>query len=375
MENFEEILKRDDIVKIVISSPLKKDEEIKKIVIKKIQSKKIFFSEERFAKDKVYNKNYENLLENAKKYTGEYKQILIICSDFSFHCLVSKKGAISILKKKNEKHFDAQSEINNKKNYILKEEMPIDAFVDLGIFTKDYKIIKSKYEKYKQINKFIEFIDSKIKKEKKKKLKIIDFGCGKSYLTFFVYYYCNIVKGIEASIIGYDLKEDVVVNCNEIARKYGYSKLKFVVADITKSKEVFKDVDVIITLHACDIATDYALYYAIQNQVKYVFSVPCCQHEVRETIKENNNLSIVLKSGILKDRFCAVLTDAIRVELLRENGYKTEISEFVDTEGSLKNLMIIAEKTNNGKKDCNKVKELIDYYGFSQKLYGLLENK
>jgi len=240
------------------------------------------------------------------------------------------------------------------------------------VFTKENKIVSSKYDKYKQINRFIELIDDEFKNSTQKEITILDFGCGKSYLTFIVYYYFVKVKKMNAKIIGYDLKADVVENCNTIAKKYGYDNLKFIVADVKKDKLYDNNIDAVISLHACDTATDYALNFAITHNVKHIFSVPCCQHEINLSIKEGGELDFLLKYGIIKERVCALMTDSIRAMILEDLGYTVDLIEFVDLSHSPKNIMIRATKC---KKPTNKNKEyvekLIEKYNFNQTLYEL----
>lgn len=261
---------------------------------------------------------------------------------------------------------------NKEKNYILPQGANIPALVDLGVFTKDFNVVKSKYDKYKQINRFIEIIDDSFSKMNKDEVTILDFGCGKSYLTFIVYYYFTEIKKVKAKVLGFDLKEDVVKHCNETAEKYGYSNLKFYVNDVTKG-EVYKDkVDMVITLHACDIATDFALYHAISHGVKHIFSVPCCQHEVCSSIKKGGDFDLLLSHGLIKERFSALLTDSIRAEILKKCGYEVDIIEFVDFAHSPKNLMLRCKLKKEIKPELSEVKKLMDKYAFSQKLYELI---
>ena len=277
--------------------------------------------------------------------------------------LVSKKGKMTI---KTRRHpgttsdnrgvsgTDGQIEKkqilahNRVKQYILQENIPVPFLVDLGVMNKEGKIITQKYDKFRQINRFLEFIQDILPKlAKDREVTILDFGCGKSYLTFAMYYYLRELKGYDVNIIGLDLKVDVIEKCNCLAEKYGYEKLHFLHGDIADYEGV-SSVDMVVTLHACDTATDYALAKAVGWGAKVILSVPCCQHELNRQIR-NETLEPVLKYGILKERMAALLTDGIRANLLESMGYETQILEFIDMEHTPKNLLIRAVKNDNRK--------------------------
>ncbi len=264
---------------------------------------------------------------------------------------------------------------NKEKKYLLNPGENIPALVDLGVFTKDFKVLSQKYDKYKQINRFIEIVDDSFKEYPKNEITILDFGCGKSYLTFIIYYYFTFIKKIKAKVIGYDLKEDVVKSCNEIALRYGYENLKFYVNDVTKGELFSGDVDMVITLHACDVATDFALFHAIENRVPRIFSVPCCQHEICSSIKKGGDFDILLTHGLFKERFSALLTDSIRAEVLKKCGYEVDVIEFVDFAHSPKNLMLRCKMKKPTSPDLSDLKTLREKYGFNQKLIKLVEEK
>ena len=330
---------------------------------------------ERFRDNKAFHRNVssEELLKIVEnELEGRYRQALVVTDRETAQYSMKANGSY---KKKATASLPlpvkAQSH-NREKEYILKEGENIPALVDLGVFTADFKIVRAKYDKYKQINRFIELIDHAFKDYGKQEITILDFGCGKSYLTFILYYYFAVKRGIRATIIGYDLKADVVQRCGEIAKKYGYTGLEFVHADVTKDVLTDRNIDMIVTLHACDIATDYALDYAIRKKADFIFSVPCCQHEVNSSIHKGGDLDILLKHGIIKERISALLTDAIRANVLEDMGYNVDMIEFIDFDHSPKNIMIRARR--NGKpsiKGRQQAQALADSYGFKQTLLEL----
>lgn len=375
----EEVFK-NEIIKIVISNKVKKDEKYNKIAINlKENNKNKFYQIEKFTDKQVF---HENIKINEISYKvselifGNYKQMTAWSNNEIFDLKISKKGKIFLGKKKNDNSKIVAKGHNKEKNYILKEGMIIEPLIDLGVFTKEGKVVNSKYDKYKQINRFIEIIDDEIKKNDYKELTILDFGCGKSYLTFVLYYYFVKIKNINVKMIGLDLKEDVIKKCNDIAKRYNYENLHFELGDINGFKYNNK-VDMVITLHACDTATDYALYNAIKWNSKMIFSVPCCQHEFNSQMKANE-LSILTKYGIVQERVAALMTDSVRANLLECVGYKTQLLEFIDIAHSPKNILIRASKNNISKekkeKSLNEVNNLIRTFNFNPTLYNLLKN-
>lgn len=375
----EEVFK-NEIIKIVISNKVKKDEKYNKIAINlKENNKNKFYQIEKFTDKQVFHENIK-INEISDKVSelifGNYKQMTAWSNNEIFDLKISKKGKIFLGKKKNDNSKIVAKGHNKEKNYILKEGMIIEPLIDLGVFTKEGKVVNSKYDKYKQINRFIEIIDDEIKKNDYKELTILDFGCGKSYLTFVLYYYFVKIKNINVKMIGLDLKEDVIKKCNDIAKRYNYENLHFELGDINGFKYNNK-VDMVITLHACDTATDYALYNAIKWNSKMIFSVPCCQHEFNSQMKANE-LSILTKYGIVQERVAALMTDSVRANLLECVGYKTQLLEFIDIAHSPKNILIRASKNNiskeKKKKSLNEVNNLIRTFNFNPTLYNLLKN-
>ena len=369
-----------DMQKIILSNPFSKSEEYKKIII---ENKGKAYQIAKYTDKQVFHENItqEELFDRCFVLAeNHYKQINGMSAAEEHIILISKKGKCNYKVKKiaaDAVKLSAKSQGHNRqKNYILKEGMNIAPLVDMGVFTKDGKVVNAMYDKYKQINRFIEIIDDEVSDLNVEELNVIDFGCGKSYLTFVVYYYLTEVMNLKVNMIGLDLKEDVIKKCNEAAKKYNYTNLKFEVGDVNGFKAPF-DVDMVITLHACDTATDYALYNAIQWKSKMIFSVPCCQHELNKQIKPQE-LNILSRYGIIKERFSALATDAIRANLLEYSGYKTQLLEFIDFEHTPKNILIRAVRRPIMPKQVkeNMLKEvhaMMDEFAFEPTLYKLLE--
>lgn len=337
-----------------------------------------------YVQNKVFHQNLkfpEAVDYILKAVQCEFKQCQITTKSKEYNILVSKKGQVTIKSRLVQKASVSQSFSHNKeKNYLLSEGKPVDFLIELGVMNQDGYVIKSKYDKFRQINRFLEFIEDIVPKlPSKREVKIIDFGCGKSYLTFAIYYYLHTIKGIDVTITGLDLKEDVIKRCNLLAQKLGYHKLEFLNGDIADYTGT-DSVDMVVTLHACDTATDYAIAKAVAWNARVIMSVPCCQHELNKQI-ENELFNPVLRYGILKERMAALITDGIRAELLRENGYDTQILEFIDMEHTPKNLLIravrknLSLRTGNGKSnnDAEKLEKLIKELRLYPTLQKLLE--
>ena len=367
--------------KIVISNRKNKDVEYKKVNINLKEAKgREFYQVEKFTEKQVFHENIEISSLESKIFEfmeEDFKQLDAWSEEETFNIKISKKGKVffGIKGGSNATKAKRSKTHNKEKEYIIKEGMNVPALVDLGVFTKEGKVVKSKYDKYKQINKFIELIDHEIRKNDYKELTILDFGCGKSYLTFVLYYYFVEIKKINVKMIGLDLKEDVIKKCNEIAKRYNYENLHFELGDINGYKYNNK-VDMVITLHACDTATDYALYNAIKWNTKMIFSVPCCQHELNAQMK-SEDLSILTNYGIIQERVAALMTDAIRANLLESVGYKTQLLEFIDIAHSPKNILVRAVKSNISKekreKALKEVDNIMKEFNFDQTLYRLLK--
>ena len=336
--------------RIIISNKAASDYEYKKQEIRRLlHNKKIIYQISSYTEKQVFQKNIETHALGAElsKVFPEYmRQLNVFYDDYEQSIKMSKGGKLlthkNMLANKSKKSCDEGH--NRRKKYILQEGTVIPPLQDMGIFTAEGKVVSSMYDKYRQINRFVEIVDDVISSYNKEEIHIIDFGCGKSYLTFILYYYLTEVKHITAHITGLDLKADVIEKCNAAAEKYGYTRLRFELGDINGYK-TDKAVDMVVTLHACDTATDYALYNAVTWNARYILSVPCCQHELNKQI-ESDTLAPMMKYGLIKERMAALATDALRGEMLEYRGYKTQLMEFVDMAHSPKNILIRAVKSN-----------------------------
>lgn len=352
-----EKIDRTNPYKIVCSNVRNKECLYKKVVIEnKIISGKNVYQIERFTDKQAFHENIEEkaLVDNLNSIMKDFGQMNTFALKEEIDLKISKKGKILINRRKVKGKDITIGSNNKKKKYILEEGHIIEPLIDLGVFTKEGKVVNSMYDKYKQINRFIEMVEDVLKNYKSDTLHIIDFGCGKSYLTFILYYYLVEIRHIDAYIIGLDLKETVIEKCNGIAKKYNYSKLKFELGDINGYKTDMT-VDMVITLHACDTATDYALYNAVNWNAQIIMSVPCCQHEVNAQMG-SEDLSIITKYGIVKERVAALMTDAIRANVLEYMGYKTNLLEFIDIAHSPKNILIRAVKSGVSKEKKEKAR-------------------
>lgn len=353
---------------MAVMSGAQKGSEEGKVRIRPIELKgTICFQASKTDGAKVLHKNYEKtelLLYMEEAMQENYTQLQIQGAKADGSVLVSKKGKATV-KYKAHASQEMKEPVkilshNRTKNYILREGIPVPFLIDLGVMNTQGKIISARYDKFRQINRFLEFVEDILPKlPKEREITILDFGCGKSYLTFAIYYYLRELKQYDVRIIGLDLKKDVIEKCNKLAKSYGYEKLDFLVGDIADYEGV-TSVDMVVTLHACDTATDFALAKAVDWGAQVILSVPCCQHEVNRQIK-NEMLNPVLKYGILKERMSALLTDGIRANLLESMGYETQILEFIDMEHTPKNLLIRAVKTGKiiPKKPVNEMMEML----------------
>ncbi|MDF2887692.1 MAG: hypothetical protein K0R23_2077 [Lacrimispora sp.] len=364
------------LVRIIISNPVEK-QGMSKVKIRPLKQKELLlFQAEELIGNQAFHKNLSN--EEFADYAadlldGAFRQLELESAKGQVRILISKKGIPDIKIKRIPQKittFPAVTDHNRQKNYILKEGAPIPFLVDLGVMTEDGTVVKSRYDKFRQINRFLEFIEDILPRlHKDRENVIIDFGCGKSYLTFAMYYYLHVQKGYSIRIIGLDLKQTVIDNCNRLSESYGYEKLRFYHGDIA-SYEGVDQVDMVVTLHACDTATDYALAKAVSWGASVILSVPCCQHELNKQI-ENSLIAPVLQYGLIKERMAALYTDALRAEILENQGYRTQILEFIDMEHTPKNILIRAVKQGEKKNNRSQIDEIIEFLHGNLTLYDL----
>ena len=354
---FETVLNKD-FIRAVISNPREKGG-IVKVKIRPLELKgQLVFQFESFTAKQAFHKNLDRdaAVEELSGCAGEFRQMQIETADAEYTVLISKKGKATIKRKqRREKAQAADLSHNRQKRYILEEGKFVPFLRDLGVMTEDGKIVRSRTDKFRQINRFLEFIEDILPQlDRDRELTILDFGCGKSYLTFAMYYYLHELRGYDIRIVGLDLKEDVIRHCSRLAEQYGYDKLTFLTGDIADYDGV-DQVDMVVTLHACDTATDYALAKAVGWNAKVILSVPCCQHELNAQfsaggVSGDGLLAPVMDYGLLRERFAALVTDGLRAKYLERAGYETQVLEFIDMEHTPKNILLRAVKRNGDKR-------------------------
>ena len=365
-----------EFISATLSNPKNKDG-VQKVKVRPILKKDVlYFQLESFRNNQAFHENVEEkkACEILLKYMENMRQMQMETQRAAYTILVSKKGKVTIkskMKKGEKKQINMSHD--RKKKYVLEEGVPVPFLQDLGVMTQDGKIVRTKMDKFRQINRFLEFVEDILPQlDKGRELTILDFGCGKSYLTFAMYYYLHELKEYDIRIIGLDLKKDVIRHCNELSEKYGYEKLRFLEGDIADYEGV-DQVDMVVTLHACDTATDYALAKAVGWNAKVILSVPCCQHEVNKQLEKQRNLHSgkmksktevmgvsemlgdqlasmeevlgpIMDYGLLRERFAALVTDGLRAKRLESEGYETQVLEFIDMEHTPKNILLRAVK-------------------------------
>ena len=369
MERLADFL-NEQLHRIVLSNPRRKEEVLKVKVRPLLLRGKLVFQAEELKGNQAFHRNMD--LSEAKDYLKnaidqDFRQMEVWSDLGTMQVLVSKSGNKTVKVKKASQNSNTPKIVkasllahNQKKRYILEEGSPIPFLCDLGVMTAEGKIVRSRYDKFRQINRFLEFVEDILPRlPKKKEIRILDFGCGKSYLTFALYYYLKELMGYSIQIAGLDLKKEVIEHCNHLACKYGFEHLRFYHGDIA-SYEGAKQADMVVTLHACDTATDYALAKAIEWGAAVILSVPCCQHELNRQI-DCALLEPAFQYGLIKERMAALYTDAIRAQVLENHGYRTQILEFIDMEHTKKNILIRAVKDGKPASNGEKLRDMMEF--------------
>lgn len=366
----------ENLERMIFSNPRSREHYIKLVVRPVLLRGTLHFQIEEFTEKQAFQKNLKK--EAALNYLMEQLETLYrngeaVSAAAFLNILISKKGTVTLKEKKraSEQKIEAPTiPVHNRtKKYLLPEGTPVPFLVDLGVMTAEGRVVKPRYDKFRQINRFLEFIEDILPRlDRSRTNTIIDFGCGKSYLTFAMYYYLKEVKGYQIRVIGLDLKKDVIELCSRLAKKFGFDGLQFLHGDIAGFEGV-DQVDMVVTLHACDTATDFAMAKAVRWGAKVILSVPCCQHEVNAQI-QNDLLSPVFQYGLLKERMAALITDGIRAQLLEAAGYRTQVLEFIDMEHTPKNIMVRAVYQGK-KKEMAALKQMLSELHTEPTLYRL----
>ncbi|MNW38590.1 Methyltransferase domain protein [compost metagenome] len=344
-----QLVEEHKLITVTLSQLRKSGEtDYSKIQVKPVELKgDLYYQFAYHYSNKVTHENIPQLSAGEhllKLFEETFRQGLICTAETDYQVLISKKFKVTILKKAPTKKAIGSLSHNRRKQYILDEGTPVPFLVELGIMNQDGKVLSKKYDKFRQINRFLEMVQDVLPSlPEGRPLTIVDFGCGKSYLTFALYHYLSIEMQRELNVVGLDLKADVIEHCGMLAKKLEYHNLRFLVGDIADYDEL-NAVDMVVTLHACDTATDAALEKAVRWNASVILSVPCCQHELFAQV-QSDVMEPLLSHGILKERFSALATDGIRAKLLDMMGYKTQLLEFIDMEHTPKNILIRAVKS------------------------------
>lgn len=351
MDNLDSLLESaflpDKFTMAVLSNRRIKSEDMPaKIRIKAVQIKgtACFQFERQYANKADHRNLYKQaaLAEIKDLLVSSFSQLLLCTQKADYQVSINEAGIAKITRVPQSQQ-PADLTHNRKKQYIIEEGKPCDYLIRLGVMSENGKVIASKYHKFKQINRFLEIVADVIPHlDTNRPLQIVDFGCGKSYLTFALYHYLHILNAFDVSIVGLDLKQDVVTHCNQVAKDLYYTGLEFKVGEIN-SFEGCDRADMVVSLHACDTATDDALARAIRCGADVIIAVPCCQHELFKQLK-NDTMRPMLKHGIIKERMTGLITDSVRAQLLEMEGYTTQMLEFIEMEHTAKNILIRAVK-------------------------------
>ncbi|MCM3388703.1 class I SAM-dependent methyltransferase [Ureibacillus chungkukjangi] len=372
---FLNLINSKELINATISQPRQKSNDLKRVKLKPLELKGVYHIQIEYQYERILkheNVILEHFSDSFDILLPQFRQIHAQFKNQNIHIQLSKKNKVLWKTEKLNEAKEINFSHNRKKQYLLDESTPYPFLIRLGVQTEEGKVKKQKYDKFRQINRFVEFIhDSLEHLPKNRQIRILDFGSGKSYLTFALYHYLKIEKGLDIRVTGLDLKKEVIEECNQIAQDLNYEQLEFLVGDINDYNDE-NSVDMVVTLHACDVATDMALARAVKWGAKVILSVPCCQHELNRQL-ESPALEIMTQHGLIKERFASLATDSIRAELLTLVGYSTQILEFIDIEHTPKNILIRAYFT--GKKPSTA--QLERYHAFTQFLSAkpFLENE
>ena len=355
--HFRSATEQDSLIQLVLSHPFRSDdaamllvdgsgdELVEKIVVRPVDLKsgrsfQFTFCEARRETHRILALD-EASTEIEKLITGQFRRGHLFTTVFDFTVKVKASGKVRAHQFPPSKQKAAATDHNRKKQYLIPDGTPCAFLHEIGVMTADGNVRKQKFDKFRQINRYLEFVEDVYESfPKSGPIRVVDFGCGKSYLTFALHHLLNRIHGRKVDIVGLDLKTDVVEHCNEIASRLGCDGLRFESGDMAGYSPL-ESVDLSVSLHACDTATDVALARAVEWNAKVIFAVPCCHHEVASKLK-TEFLSPIIRRGILKERFAELLTDSLRADLLEGCGYRTQVLEFISLEHTPKNILIRA---------------------------------
>jgi SAM-dependent methyltransferase len=352
-----------------LSKPARRSSELRKVTARPVElSEGVRYQLTYHRGNQATNENLtadEAAAKLVELMQGEFRQALVQTRDADFQVLSGKQT--KILQRPPSKPA-AELAHDRPKEHLLPENVPNPFLIELGVMTPGGKVQAARYGKFKQINRFVELVDDVAGElPRERPIRVVDFGSGKSYLTFALYQHLTEARGLEVDAVGLDVKEDVIRDCTELAARLGYEGLRFEVGEIERF-DPGGAVDLVVSLHACDTATDDALAQAVRWDAQVILAVPCCQHELFAQMEAAGTLDPLLQHGVVKERFAALATDALRAKLLELAGYRAQIVEFVEMEHTPKNLMIRAVKTGRPQGDEEAYRALRDLLGVSPAL-------
>ena len=334
-------IQQQKCIAVVVSKPFDKQAVVQKLSIRRI----VIRDETRWqvSMREAQRETHENvtdveLIERLDKaFPADYVNAVVFTDDADFQFRAKRNGKVKVIKGKPTRTPEV-AEHDRTKKYLIPDGVPCPFLEAIGVMSRAGKIHKSKFAKFRQINRFLEFINDVADALPNDEINIVDFGCGKSYLTFAMHHFFHNIQGMACNIVGLDLKEDVIRDCQSIANSLGLTGIDFQVGDVHRL-DCERRVDLVVSLHACDTATDATIAQAIRWDARVLLSVPCCQHELAAQMSHDTLIGVT-EHGILKERFAAIATDALRAKLLEHHGYQTTVMEFIDMEHTAKNLLI-----------------------------------